>query len=160
MFKGLKISQLIKKAEAGDVKSQLEVADLYRFGKGVEPNLSEALRYYERAARQDSAEAIFFIAECYETGKGYHQDLFQALKHYLRAGKLGHAEAMTAAGHCYEVGRGASKDLTKAQELYEIAAKLGSGQAKANLERLWKKLFEHANLDPHESPLQRAKSRS
>lgn len=69
---------LVKNAEAGNELSQLNLGDLYERGDGVDENLNEAARWYEKAADQGNAKAKFFLGRMYYTGKGVKKDTEKA----------------------------------------------------------------------------------
>lgn len=50
------MEELIKKAEQGDAKAMLELANRYYYGNGVEQHLSNAIKYWKAASKSDSKE--------------------------------------------------------------------------------------------------------
>jgi TPR repeat protein len=136
MLTSIQISLLDNKANGGDVFAQIELARIYKEGRGVTPSFSKTLKYYSMAARKDHPEALFFIAECQDKGKGMTLSPEYAFQNYLKAAKKGHIEATLAIGHFYEIGRAAHKNLAKAKEFYEIAMSKGSLEAKESLKRI------------------------
>lgn len=136
MLTSRQISTLFQQALGGELFSQLELARIYKEGRGVRPSLSNALKYYSMAARKDHPEALFFIAECQDEGNGVSLNREFAFQNYLRAVKKGHVEAAVAIGHFYEYGRAVHKNLAKAKEFYEFAASKGSLKAKESLKRI------------------------
>jgi TPR repeat protein len=57
-------------AQDGDAAAQYNLAQFYRQGIGVEVDLREARRWYERAANQGHGFAQYALGLMYETGDG------------------------------------------------------------------------------------------
>lgn len=57
------------KAERGDVDAQYSLAQCYSYGKGVETNEEEAVKWLCKAAEQGHADAQYSLAQCYSYGK-------------------------------------------------------------------------------------------
>lgn len=72
-------------AQDGDAAAQYNLAQFYRQGIGVEVDLREARRWYERAANQGHGFAQYALGLMYETGDGGRRDLSQARTWYARA---------------------------------------------------------------------------
>ncbi len=125
----VKISILLSKAEKGDLGAQLELAEIYRTGRGVMSSFTKALKFYSMAARQNDPQALFFVAECQDVGRGMSQDPVLALKNYRKAADLGHLEAMVTVGHFYELGRAVERDVDLARQYYRRA--MGAGHSLA-----------------------------
>lgn len=64
----------------------------------LEADLSKALEYYLKAARQDHSEACYRVAVCYELGMGTSRDMDRATHFYKRAAQLGSPAAMYKLG--------------------------------------------------------------
>lgn len=52
-------------AQAGSAYAQMMLGWMYACGKGVDPNLEEAEKWYQKAAMSDSAWAQCYLAELY-----------------------------------------------------------------------------------------------
>jgi uncharacterized protein len=61
----------------------------YDFGKGVEPDKSEALRWYRKAADTGNPEAQANLGYLYETGPEAVRNVVEAGKWYMRAAVAG-----------------------------------------------------------------------
>ncbi|HHJ17379.1 MAG TPA: sel1 repeat family protein [Gammaproteobacteria bacterium] len=85
----------LQRAETGDAKAQLEVAQRLATGKGAPQNVEQAYIWYLRAAKQGLAEAQYRTAEMLESGTGVEKDLAQARRWYTSAKLLGHPLAET-----------------------------------------------------------------
>ena len=56
---------LLKKAQSGNIASQVELARCYREGDKVDLNEMEAIKWYEKAANQNNIDAMMALAEIY-----------------------------------------------------------------------------------------------
>lgn len=80
-------------AEEGHVGAQFNIAQIYRLGKGIEPDLDEALKWYMRAAEGDNPNAYLLLGHMYETGTGVEVDRIEAYKWYELAARQRHNKA-------------------------------------------------------------------
>lgn len=82
--------------ENDDVRAQLTLASLYResLGADLSENQRQALRWYQRAAQNGSAEAWYNIGSMKEQGLAYPVDLTAAMLAYERAACRGHSAAL------------------------------------------------------------------
>src|SRR5208337_1204151 len=70
-------------AEAGDVKAQAELGLTYEYGlAGVQRDLSEALKWYRRAAEQGDGSAAHSLAGMYFEGRGVEKNYSEAARLY------------------------------------------------------------------------------
>lgn len=65
-------------ADAGDAKSQFNMALLYYEGQGVPQNYSEAARWFQSAADQGYAKAQLNLGALYGAGRGVKRDFLRA----------------------------------------------------------------------------------
>jgi len=69
------------KAEKGDAQSQFELGTLFTFGKlGVARDEVEAVKWYRKAAEQNTGEAQYNLGLCYHNGDGVARDYAEAVK--------------------------------------------------------------------------------
>ncbi|MDX1901195.1 MAG: tetratricopeptide repeat protein [Gammaproteobacteria bacterium] len=73
---------------------QMTIAELYELGKTGAADFVQARAFYQKAAEQNSVEAMFCLAVMLEQGKGGKKDLVAAKKWYGQAAKDKHVEAM------------------------------------------------------------------
>ena len=83
---------LIEEARWGESEAQYAVAMMYAAGEGVELDLEEASKWFEKAAEQKHPHAMFKIAERYETGIGVTRDPEKAMKWYRKAAETGYGK--------------------------------------------------------------------
>ena len=154
MLSAFQISRLTSRADGGELPAQRELAEIYRWGRGVNANIGKAIQYYSLAARQNDPDALFFIAECQDLGRGMSANLENAFQNYLRAAKLGHADAMVCAAYFYEMGRGTYQNKDLARQYYQAAAAKGHPDAAKKLQAL----DSGQGAASQESPLERVRA--
>ena len=92
----------LKAAEKGHVKAQCKIADMCKWGMGVEESSDAAEKWYqviEMQAEQGDAEAQYFLGKLYGdySGRyGWGADKRLATKWYRKAAEQGHEEALRA----------------------------------------------------------------
>jgi hypothetical protein len=72
-------------ARAGDVESQFNIGQMYRLGRGIQRDVMEAKRWYERAAAMGYAPAQYQLGVLWERGDGVPPDLIEARGWFARA---------------------------------------------------------------------------
>lgn len=68
-----------EKPDAGS-GSSLDMGEMYYFGQGREQNLTEAAKWFRRAAEEDDAEAEDYLGEMYYYGRGVRKDFRESAK--------------------------------------------------------------------------------
>ena len=127
------IVTLTLKAKSGEAEAQNALGEAYYDGKGVTENLTEAVKWYKKAAFQENAKAQNNLGICYYYGNGVEEDRKEALKWYTRAAEQGNADAQNSLGYSYEYGEGVDKNLKEAVKWYTKAAEQGLPLAQCNL---------------------------
>lgn len=115
----------VTEAEPIDVEALYELADRYRFGKGIPEDHKKAFHYYKKSAEQGFAKAYFMLGNCYHFGVGTEPDFEMAAHWFKRGAQQGIREAQHNLADAYETGNGVKKDLTKALYWYKKAAAQG-----------------------------------
>ena len=146
------ITDLIHKAQAGDVEALCKLGTHYYNGNKVEQNYNEAISslikclqiiekkhnaavyWIKKAVEQDEAYAQDSLANCYFYGRGVKQDFEEAVKWYKKAAEQDNGVAQRNLGNCYVLGAGVPKDFEK--------AKMWHDKAKENGEEYDRKLLE------------------
>lgn len=82
-------AQLRREAEAGNVRSQTPLAELYLHGFGVPRDEAERVKWHRRAAEGGSALSQYFLAWNYLEGNAVEQDYRQALEWLRRSAAQG-----------------------------------------------------------------------
>ena len=128
------IVTLTLKAKSGEAEAQNALGEAYYDGKGVTENLTEAVKWFTKAAEQENAKAQYNLGICYYYGYGVqYRDRREAVKWYTRAAEQGNADAQNDLGYCYEFGEGVDKNLKEAVKWYTKAAEQGLPIAQCNL---------------------------
>jgi uncharacterized protein len=128
-FTSSEVSELIKKADAGDMSAQFAVGSAYDFGQGAPRNGEKAKKYYLMAAEQGHVEAENSLGSGYE-GEGNY---IEAASWYYKAAQHNHPLAMNSLAIYYIKGVGMPEDKKKGLELYTKSAELGWCGAMYNL---------------------------
>ena len=81
-----KIKWLLSAAEKGNAKIQFKLAQIYR----ADEKMTEAVKWYEKAAAKGVKEAMHNLATCYLDGIGVEKDLVKAKALYEKAAKAGY----------------------------------------------------------------------
>lgn len=139
-----------KAAEAGWLQAQTDLGGLYLSGgRGVDPDPTEAYRWFTKAAAQGSVQSEVFIGMLLYDGQGVPQDRAAALQHWRKAADAGIAEAQ------FRLGRALAQQPETVQEgiaLLEKAAREGQSggvpQAATTLGNLY---FRGANGAPQDA---------
>ncbi|QXO72613.1 tetratricopeptide repeat protein [Morganella morganii] len=118
---------------------QLQIGLLYEEGIGFPQNYVFARYWFEKAAEQNNADALFYLGSYYIHGSGVEKNKEKGLSLYKKASELGSPRAMN------------NLALQKKQEgktesaifLYKKAIDLGSDAAILNLSGLYQKMGEY-----------------
>jgi TPR repeat protein len=128
---GLGVDWLQEAAKNGDVRGMVALADAYRRREGVTRDSKHLARHwYERAALEDHAEAMFKLATMYRDGEGGEVNETLALEWFEKAARAGYLDAMVDVGRMHEQGKGVPQDSKQAMCWYEAAADAGSPRGK------------------------------
>jgi TPR repeat protein len=95
-----------------------------------------ALREFQAAAMQGSADAQFVIGVMYANGQGVPQDYAQAAMWYRKAAEQGDAHAQFLLGLLYAKGLGVPQDYALAVALLSKAAEQGIYEAREELKNI------------------------
>ncbi len=83
------IKDIEARADKGDVEAQILLAELYVAGESVPQDLTEAFKWYSKAAKLGNQGAINIVGIMYANGSGVEQDDVQAYAHFLTGASLG-----------------------------------------------------------------------
>jgi len=118
-----------KASDLGFPGSQVNLANLYRLGRGSSVDYSAAFDLYQLAAEQQYTLAFVPIGIMYMEGLGVARSYSEGL-HWLEKGKSeGIIDANYYLGTAYVNGTGVQRDYKTASGLYHIAAIQGHGKA-------------------------------
>lgn len=115
----INLDSYLKAANEGDVDAQIRLAQVYEYGIGVKQNYTQALQWYQKAAKQNESYAQF------ELGMQYYLDgnAKRAVNWFEKAANQGYAHAQFYMGIMYAYGSGVAKNSYKALYWFEQAAK-------------------------------------
>ncbi len=116
-------------ASRGNLLASYNLGVAYRDGLGTEPNIDEALYWFEKAALGGDDTAAFNIAVIYDEGNALPEDNQTAIAWYDLAAARGNVDAMVNLAIMLETGEGIQADLGQAAEMYARAAQKGDAFA-------------------------------
>jgi TPR repeat protein len=97
-------------AEAGDVKAQYNLGEMYALGRGVPQDHDESVKCNRLSTEQGYAMAQNELAIIYDRGLGVIQDYAEAVKWYRLAAAQGNAVAQNNLGVMHELGESVPQD--------------------------------------------------
>ncbi len=127
----------MKLAEQGDAEAQFQLGGRYAEGNGVEEDFSEALKWYQRAAKANHAEAQYALGTAYAYGIKVPHDYEKAVEWFKRAAQQGHIEAQYNLGMSFCHGLAGEPNHTLAAKWYRQAAEGGHAEAQVALADLY-----------------------
>lgn len=127
------IAQWRLAAEAGDVLSQKELANLYYSGLGVEQNYKEALKWLTMCAEAGDLICAKGVGGIYFDGLGIPEDETEGFKWLKIAADGELPSGQSAVGYCYLSGRGVPVDDYQAFKYNNMAARQGDRYAQIML---------------------------
>ena len=135
-------SDLITKADAGDMTAQFQVGYCY-YGlanpelcknSGVAIDRYKSFNYLEKASKQGHVYATYLLGCFYYYGyQPIKQNYKKALTYFEKATEKGCLDAIVNLGQMYEHGYGVSKDARKSESYTRQAAEQGSAVAQYNM---------------------------
>lgn len=117
----------------GDAGAAFEIGARYAEARGVPANLTEAAKWYERAAQAGIATAAFRLGAMYEKGMGLKKDLDAARRYYQQAADRGFAKAMHNLAVLDADGGGNGANFKSASLWFRKAAERGVVDSQYNL---------------------------
>src|SRR3954451_7589826 len=118
------LKQIEKQAHKGNPQAQTALGLAYGFGAVVERNDSEALHWFEKAARSDEY-AQYSLGVMYHAGRGTRRDDIGARKWFLKAAHQGNVRAQFNLAVLHFNGEGGPRDFPEAAKWFEMAARQG-----------------------------------
>lgn len=111
--------------KSGDPESHeaVHVARWFKYGLGVEKDLSIAYALSNAAAAEGDTDAMVDTGRYLEDGEGTPKDPAAAFKWFQKAANAKHGEGQLRLGLCYQKGIGTPKDPAKALPLLNEALK-------------------------------------
>lgn len=113
----------------GYVHSNTVIGDLYKNGRGVEKDATQALEFYRRAADGGSFEGLRLTAYAYLNGEGVEKDIGLGTVYLERAIAAGDRRGIRDLAWLYEGNEGVEQDLVKSYLLYRYGIERGMADA-------------------------------
>ena len=123
---------------SGQTEAQFRLAEMYQKGEGVAQKISEAVKYYEKAAQQGHMQAQIELAKIYRDRDGNFYQPRKAVYYLKKAVTKNNPEAQYLLGLCYEFGAGIAQSSSSAFEYYDLAAKQNHPAAQYRLARCYR----------------------
>jgi len=136
-YSKLSLTDLRRRAEAGDPEAQFQLGNKYYWDDGVTKDYTEAEKWFRKAAEQGLADAQFLLGVSYMQGSGVTQDDTEAVKWYRKAAEQGNAYAQCFLGVMYHNGRGVTQDSSEAVKWFRKAAEQGLANAQCLLGNMY-----------------------
>jgi localization factor PodJL len=128
---------LLAAALAGEAPAAYEIGMRFAEGRGLAPNMHEAVQWFDRAAKAGFVPALFQLASLTEKGDGLKKDLQAARRLYTAAAEKGHAKAMHNLAVLYAEGIDGKPDYRAAALWFRKAARYGIADSQYNLAVLY-----------------------
>src|SRR5215469_12033516 len=128
-----KVDRIRIRAALGNAEAEAALADMYARGEGRTRDLTEAARWFRRAAEQGNAAAQYNLGTMYANGEGVPRDRAQAARWYQKAAEQGDDDAANELGRMYWTGDGVPRDLGLAATWTQKAAEQGNKVAQFRL---------------------------
>lgn len=125
--------ELARKTGLKDAVLQSWMGYCYECGNGVEKNLKEAFKWYEKSALNGSGWSQCRLGYSYEYGNGTERNYEKALEWYAKAAEQGNNCAQCNLGLMFEYGRGVPIGLATAFQWYKKSAESGWAVGKYRL---------------------------
>jgi len=88
-------------ASQGNVLAQLNLGNLYYYGKGITQDYKQAAMWYQKAAEQGDVDAQLNLGDMYYDGKGVTQDYKKAAMWYKKPAEQGDVDAQFKLASAY-----------------------------------------------------------
>jgi len=142
-YSKLSLTDLRRRAEAGDPEAQAQLGNKYHYGDGVTRNFDEAVKLYRQAAEQGNALAQYGLGCMYQYGFGVTEDYSEAVKwyrkaatSYRKAAEQGDADAQYMLGWIHDISS-VIQDYSEAAKWYRKAAEQGHVRAQVFLGEMY-----------------------
>lgn len=144
------MEKIFEDAEQGVLEAIKLLGDLYLDGyeeNDIEPDLSKAIEYYNKAAEAGMEDAFMELGYIYCSGKYMQPDYEKGIACYERAADMGNTTALGNLGMSYCRGVGVKKDEKKGFAYFLKAAEGGHPDAMTQVARFYR---EGVGVEPNE----------
>jgi TPR repeat protein len=123
-------ADLFQHVRSGDAQARYDLGKAFLFGQfGYSKNLVRAAKWFNAAANQEHADAIYTLALMHMGGKGVFRDMKKGIQLFERAAGCGSVGAMLCLGECHLMCYGVEFDSEKALNLFTAAKNAGCTDA-------------------------------
>lgn len=146
------LARILPKAELGNRRAQYRAGVILRDGLAGKKSPRSAVRWFEKAAKSGSLNAIYALGRANSKGEGMPQNFGRAAELYRTAAGLGrHLEAQYSLADLYFHGKGVEQDFAKAVSWYKKAALRGHPAAQAIMASMFEKGWgiEKSNVEAY-----------
>ena len=119
----------IPEVKVETAEEQFELSECFYYGRGVQKNLQETIKYAKLSAAQGYAPAQFVLGQYYFHAVGVNIDIDEAIRLYTLSASQGNIDAMYSLGECYLFGVGVNKDYGRALYLFKLCVSKGCKEA-------------------------------
>ena len=127
----------LQEADKQDATTRYRLGWMYRNGKGVVQDDTQAVHYYTLAADNGNVDAQFYLGGMYGN-EGDTKDDVKALHYLTLASNQGDQMAQFYLGSMYEHGNGVAQDDVKSIHYHTLAADHGLGASQYHLGEIYK----------------------
>ena len=141
-------------AKEGNRVAQHNLATMYATGKGAKRDVSKAIKWYEKAAKQQYGLSAYNLGHIYQMRGTQDAHAYTKAKYwYEKAIDAKINEAYNNLATLYLKGQGVAKNIPKALALLEEAARLNNSIAQVNAGRLyaWGDDITHDKMKAYEN---------
>lgn len=124
-------------AVQGDVDAQFLLGRMSELGEGVDQDIQQGIKWYQKAAGQQHSCALNNLAVRYKTGDQVPKDHQLAFMLTQQAALSQHPVALTSFGEMYYFGQGTPVDKDRASLYYQKALEKGYAGAIFQMGRLY-----------------------
>lgn len=121
-YETLKLAELVRRANANDLRAQFELGSRFNYGREAPKNVKEALRWLRRAGQAGQRDAQRLLAVKFYNGHDVPVDHDEAFRWTQRMAEAGDFPAQMALAGMYANGEGGPRNLVRAYMWYDIAA--------------------------------------
>ena len=120
-------------ARMGNPSAWGALSEAYRFGLGVDRDLTRAAEAAKRGAMMGATPLRVLVGMHYREGWGVPQSFPEARRWFELAAQFGNSSGITALGDLFRRGQGMAADPIRALDQYRRAAALGHSDAMTNV---------------------------
>ena len=119
-----KLQWLEKAAEKGNIQAMISIAEMYRYGVGIEINMDHSIEWYKKAAKARDINAMVQLGYIYSNGTlDMDPDYCMAFNYYKEAAEFGSLDAAWNLGNFYWYGHCVPIDAEESKKWFDLVKK-------------------------------------